>query len=149
MDDESGAGLLLAIVLDGIPENFALGVALISAEPLTIVALVGSIFLSNLPEAAGGARMMAKAGHAKLKVLGLWSVTAVILSLAALTGNLLLSPFQQTTLALIQSFAAGAVVTSLATEIFPKAYKNGHALVGIGIAIGVAAAFALHQMGHG
>ena len=47
-----GGGLLAAITLDGIPENLALGVALIGASPLQVASLAGSIFLSNLPEAA-------------------------------------------------------------------------------------------------
>lgn len=55
---DSGGGLLAAITLDGIPENLALGVALISTGPLGAAALSGSILLSNLPEAAGGAREM-------------------------------------------------------------------------------------------
>lgn len=51
---DSGGCLLAAITLDGIPENLALGVALIGAGPLQVASLSGSIFLSNLPEAAGG-----------------------------------------------------------------------------------------------
>ncbi len=46
---DSGGGLLVAITLDGVPENLALGVALIGAGPLQVAALSGSIFLSNLP----------------------------------------------------------------------------------------------------
>lgn len=57
---KSGGGLLAAITLDGIPENLALGVALIGAGPLSVAALSGSILLSNLPEAAGGAKEMSK-----------------------------------------------------------------------------------------
>ncbi len=60
---------LAAITLDGIPENLALGVALIGAGPLQVASLSGSIFLSNLPEAAEGAQEMAN-GRSKLKVLG-------------------------------------------------------------------------------
>ncbi len=60
LGSDSGGGLLAAITLDGIPENVALGVALIGAGPLQVASLSGSIFLSNLPEAAGGAKQMAK-----------------------------------------------------------------------------------------
>lgn len=61
--------------LDGVPENLALGVA-----------LAGSIFLSSLPEAAGGAKEMASAGQGRGKVLGLWTAAAVLLSAAAIIG---------------------------------------------------------------
>jgi len=70
-----GGGLLAAITPDGIPENLALGVALISTGPLGAAALSGSILLSNLPEAAGGAREMTGGGRSKRAVLGLWTAT--------------------------------------------------------------------------
>ena len=77
---DSGAGLLAAITLDGIPENLALGVALIGARPLEVAALSGSILLSNLPEAAGGAREMSSDDRSATKIFGLWGATAVVLS---------------------------------------------------------------------
>jgi ZIP family zinc transporter len=145
--EDSGAGLLAAIVLDGIPENVALGVVLITVEPMAVLALAGSIFLSNLPEAAGGAREMANNGWSRGKILGVWALTAAVLSAAAILGYLLLSPVAEIPLAMIQAFAAGAVVSSLATEVFPKAYKQDQELTGIAVAIGVILAFALHQIG--
>lgn len=81
---ESGGGLLAAITLDGIPENLALGVALIGAMPLEVAALAGSILLSNLPEAAGSARQMADGGKSKGRIFSLWAATAVLLSGAAI-----------------------------------------------------------------
>lgn len=60
LGSDSGGGLLAAITLDGDLENLALRVALIGAGPLQVASLSGSIFLSNLPEAARGARAMIK-----------------------------------------------------------------------------------------
>lgn len=146
---DSGGGLLVAITLDGIPENLALGVALIGAGPGAVAALAGSIFLSNLPEAAGGAREMAKGGRSKAAVLAIWSGTAVALSVAAVAGNLLLKDAAPASLAVIQCFAAGAVVASLATEVFPKAYKEDHHWAGIATATGLVLAFLLGELGGG
>ena len=87
---DSGGGLLASITLDGIPENLALGVALIGAGPMQVAALAGSIFLSNLPEAAGGAKDMAQ-NQSKGQVFWLWAATAVLLSAAAIAGNILLA----------------------------------------------------------
>ena len=144
---DSGGGLLAAITLDGIPENLALGVALIGADALTVAALSGSIFLSNLPEAAGGAKEMTENGSSKKKVLLLWSVTALILSLAAFLGNKLLAGVPDETLAYIRCFAGGAVVSSLAIEVFPKAYKQDSYWAGIATAIGLILAFYLNSLG--
>lgn len=143
---DSGGGLLAAITLDGIPENLALGVALIGAGPLQVAALSGSIFLSNLPEAAGGAQQMARQ-HSKPKVLGLWTATAVLLSAAALAGNLLLAGVPDAALGLIRSVAGGAVVASLATEVFPKAFKEASYTTGIATALGLVLAVGLSQLG--
>ena len=142
----SGGGLLAAITLDGIPENIALGVILINTDPIHILAMAGSIFLSNLPEAAGGAKNMVKNGLSKKKVLTIWMGTAVILSLSAIIGNYLLSDIQTSYLDIIKCFAAGAVVASLATEVFPQSFKKDHHLSGIAVAIGVCIAYALGQL---
>lgn len=144
---DSGGGLLAAITLDGIPENLALGVALIGAGGLEVAALAGSILLSNLPEAAGGARDMAKGGQAKARIMLLWAATALLLSIAAIAGNLLLDTVGEGTLAVIRCFAAGAVVASLATEVFPKAFKEDQYMTGIATALGVILAFLLGSLG--
>jgi len=140
----AGGGLLAAITLDGIPENLALGVALIGAGPLQVASLSGSIFLSNLPEAAGGAQQMAN-GRSKLKVLGLWTATAALLSAAALAGNLLFAGVPDAALGLIRCVAGGAFAASLATEVFPKAFKEDSYTTGIATALGLVLAIGLDQ----
>ncbi len=143
---DSGGGLLAAITLDGIPENLALGVALIGAGPLQVASLSGSIFLSNVPEAAGGAQEMAH-GRSRAKVLALWSATALLLSAAALAGNLLLAGLPEAPLGLVRCVAGGAVVASLSTEVFPKAFKEDRYLTGIATALGLVLAIGLDQLG--
>lgn len=145
----SGGGLLAAITLDGIPENLALGVALIGAGPKEVAALAGSILLSNLPEAAGGAREMSGKGHSKVKVFGLWAATAALLAAAAILGNVLLEGASEAHLAAIRCVAAGAVIASLATEVFPKAFKEDRHWAGVATALGAIFAFALAELGAG
>lgn len=143
---QSGGGLLAAITLDGIPENLALGVALIGAGPLQVASLSGSIFLSNLPEAAGGAQEMAE-GRSKAKVIGLWTATAALLSVAALVGNLLFAGVPDAALGLIRCVAGGAVVASLGTEVFPKAFKEDSYTTGVATALGLVLAIWLSHLG--
>jgi ZIP family zinc transporter len=142
---DSGGGLLAAITLYGIPENLALGVALIGAGFTEVAALAGSILLSNLPEAAGGAREM-RASSSHGKIFGLWVATAGILSAAALIGHFALAGAPDLSLALIRAFAAGAVTASLATEVFPKAFREDNKFAGIAVALGLIIAFSLHQL---
>ena len=143
---EGGGGLLAAITLDGVPENLALGVALIGATPVEVAALAGSILLSNLPEAAGGAKQMVGNGLSRGKTLGLWALTALILSAAAIIGYFALEGVSPHVLAATRCFAAGAVVASLATEVFPKAYKEDHHMAGVATAIGVILAVFLGEL---
>lgn len=145
----SGGGLLAAITLDGIPENLALGVALIGAGGMEVAALAGSILLSNLPEAAGGARAMTADGRSKGTVMLLWIGTAALLALAAIIGNLALAGVGEGTLAVIRCFAAGAVVASLATEVFPQAFREDRHWAGIATALGVILAFSLSSLAGG
>ena len=147
MGGSDGGGLLLAITLDGVPENLALGVALIGAAPLQVAALAGSIFLSNLPEAAGGAKEMASTGQDRAKIFALWAAAAVLLSAAAIVGNIVLEGASPGLLAATRCFAAGAVVASLATEVFPKAYRKGHHLAGVATALGLVLAILLGSLG--
>ncbi|WP_417616853.1 ZIP family metal transporter [Parasphingorhabdus sp.] len=143
---DGGGGLLAAITLDGVPENLALGVALIGAAPIEVAALAGSILLSNLPEAAGGAKQMVGNGLSRGKTLGLWVMTALILSAAAIIGYFALEGVSPHVLAATRCFAAGAVVASLATEVFPKAYKEDHHMAGVATAIGVILAVFLGEL---
>lgn len=145
----SGGGLLLSVTLDGIPENLALGVALIGVGPLEVAALTGAILVSNLPEAAGGAKGMHADGISKRKVMAIWAGTAALLSIAALIGNLALSGVPEAALAAIRVFAAGVVAASLATEVFPKAYREDDMAAGVAIALGLAAAQGLGMLAGG
>lgn len=144
---KSGGGLLAAITLDGIPENLALGVALIGAGPLSVAALSGSILLSNLPEAAGGAKEMAKDNHSKKKILLLWVGTALLLSAAAVIGNYFLANVEKEFLNYIKCFAGGAVVASLALEVFPKSFKKDKYWTGVAVTIGLILALYLNSLG--
>lgn len=143
---DSGGGLLAAVTLDGIPENLALGVVLISASPREAAALAGSILLSNLPEAAGGARDMSH-HHPRRVVLGVWAATAVLLSAAAIVGNIALAGVGESVLALVEAFAGGAVVGSLATTVFPDAFDEDSFATGIATALGLLLALGLGRLG--
>ncbi|MFY0636094.1 MAG: zinc transporter [Vannielia sp.] len=148
-EGSEGAGLLLAITLDGIPENLALGVALIGAGVPEVAALAGSILLSNLPEAAGGAKEMREGEMGRARIMWLWTGTALILAAAAIIGNLALAGVDDEVLALIRGFAAGAVTASLATEVFPQAFREERYGTGVAVTLGLLIAFALSTLSGG
>lgn len=67
----------------------------------------------------------------------LWALTAAVLSIAALAGHYALKDVDSVFLSSIKCFAAGAVVASLSTEVFPKAFDEDHAMSGIAVALGL------------
>lgn len=143
---DEGVGLLAAITFDGVPENLALGVALIGASAGEVAALAGAILLSNIPEAAGGARGMKDGGMKPMTIFALWGVATVLLAGAALLGYFTLEGVHPNVLAAIRCTAAGAVVASLATEVFPKAFKEDHHLAGVATALGLMIAIWLESL---
>src|ERR671911_999455 len=125
MAPNSAFALLAAVTLDGIPENMALGVSLLETSGTGVLALLFAIFASNLPEALGGAVGMRQQGRSRRFAIGVWSATALILAVAVVLGNVALSSAGEGALAVMLSFAGGAVLASLADTLMPDAYREG------------------------
>lgn len=141
-EDSSGVGLLASVTLDGVPENTALGVVLIgSSSPF---ALLAAIFASNFPEALSGAKnLVDEQDRSTLYAVGVWTAAAALLAVSVVIGNRLFDALGKQLLALVRSFAGGAVVASLATEVMPEAYREGGTYIGIATAAGFLLTFAL------
>lgn len=137
----AGLALLAAVVLDGVPENLALGTTLAAGGGS--VALLAAIFASNFPESLVGARSMREEGRSARFAFATWGVAAALLAAAIVFGALLLKNVHESTLAVILAFAGGAVLASLANTVFPKAYKDGGPWVAFATVGGFLIAFAL------
>jgi ZIP family zinc transporter len=145
-DDASGFALLAAVVLDGIPENLALGISLLAAtSPTQALSLLIGIFASNLPEALGGAQGMREQGRSRGFAVGTWAATAVVLAAAMLVGYLALEGLAAGTLSVLLAFAGGAVLASLADTLMPQAYQDGGPLVAFATVAGFFVAFISSQ----
>ena len=81
----SALAIVLGIVLDGIPESIVLGLTIVVSGSVSAAFLV-AVALSNVPEAIAASTGLAKAGWAERRILGLWSLVAVVSGLAALFG---------------------------------------------------------------
>jgi ZIP family zinc transporter len=119
-----GFALLAGVILDGLPENLAMGVGLIESGSATLLV---AIFVSNLPEAIVGAQKMGEAGLDRRRIMLMWSITAVVLAMAVIAGYGAFGGLDETALAWPLGFAAGAVLASLADTLMPEAYEEaGH-----------------------
>lgn len=121
-----GFALLAAVTLDGVPENLALGVSLLSGGG-SIVLLV-AIFCSNFPEALAGAVAMRRGGRSALFAIGIWSFAAVLLTFAVVFGRAVFAQLAEESFAFPLAFAGGAVLASLADTLMPEAFEHGRPL---------------------
>jgi zinc transporter, ZIP family len=141
----SGGALLAGALIDGIPESVVVGISLL--EGPVSAAIVGAIFLSNMPEAIGGSVAMRSAGAARRHVLLAWGAVVVASALAAGLGYALLEGASDTAIALMNAFAAGAVLTMLVDEMVPAAYDHSGRPTGLVTVFGFALAYLLSTIG--
>jgi zinc transporter, ZIP family len=138
----SPLAIVLGIVLDGIPESAAIGVALIEGQGVG-VAFVVAVFLSNLPEALSATSGLAKSGWSTGKILGLWALVSGVCALAALLAFGFLDESNQTLIGFILAFAAGAILAMLADTMFPEAYEHAGKVVALVTVLGFAVGFVI------
>lgn len=137
----SGVVLLAGVLLDGIPENLALGTTLAAGGGS--VALLGAIFVSNVPEALVGSRSMCDNGRTVRFALTTWIGAAVVLAAAIVAGAFLMQDLGAGSLSVILAFAGGAVLAALSTTLFPRAYRDGGPWVALATVAGFLLAFTL------
>lgn len=141
-----GATLALGAFLDGIPEQAVLGIGLAQGQGIS-VALVVAIFASNLPEAIGSAADMRSSGHSPGQVLRLWGVVAAACALATVGGYLAADAVSSGTSALVDGFAAGALLTMLIDSMVPEAKEKAKDRAGLATVAGFALAAGLSLLG--
>jgi ZIP family zinc transporter len=142
---QEGAGamaLVLGALLDGIPESAAIGVSLIGGGSVG-VAVVAAVFLSNVPESLSASSGMRAGGRSVRAIMTMWLAVTAASTLAATLGYGLLAGADPALIAVIQAFAAGAILTMLADTMLPEAVEHAGQFVGVLTVIGFAAAFLL------
>ena len=140
LGSDSGGGLLAAITLDGIPENAALGVSLVEESSISLLV---AIFVSNVPEALAGAAAMRESGRSPASIVGMWTVAALLLTVAVVVGRVALGSAGPSVLAALLAFAGGAVLAALADTLMPEAFERGRPWYAFATAAGFFLSFLL------
>ena len=134
--------LVLGALLDGIPESAAIGISLLGGGGVG-VAMVAAVFLSNIPESMSATTGLKASGRSTGWILGLWALVVAASTVASVLGYALLGGASEETVAFIQTFAAGAILTMLADTMMPEAVEHAGRLVGLLTVLGFAVAFFL------
>jgi zinc transporter, ZIP family len=127
--------MVLAIILDGVPESIVIGLGIFEGGTVSLAMLV-AVFISNLPEAIAGTTGMRAGGWNKKRIILLWCIIAVVCAFATVAGYALFSGVSQRWLSFIQAFAGGAILLMLANSMIPESYEHGGKLAGIFTVLG-------------
>ena len=127
--------MVLAIILDGIPESIVIGLGIFEGGSVSMAMLV-AVFISNLPEAIAGSSGMKEGGWSRKKIVLLWVFISLFCAFATLAGFALFSGASKEWLSFIQAFAGGAILMMLANSMIPEAYEHGGKLAGVFTVLG-------------
>jgi ZIP family zinc transporter len=144
-DDGSGLGLVLGTFLDGVPESAVLGMSLVGGGGVS-VALLAGIWISNFPEALGSSVNLERSGMGKGKIRLIWLGIMAVSALAAAIGFAVVNNSSTKTGALVEAFAAGALLTMIADEMAPEAYERSAIYAGVATVAGFAVALFLTSL---
>jgi len=125
-EQEAGSAnaIVLGAMLDGVPESVAIGVSLLEGGTVS-AAVVAAVFLSNVPESLSATIGMRKAKqHSPRWVIGLWTAVALLTAVSSAAGYGLLGGAPPATVAFVQAFAGGAILTMLADTMMPEAFAD-------------------------
>ncbi len=137
-----GPAIVLGALLDGIPESIVLGASLLGGLGVS-TSFLAAVFASNLPEGLAGARDLRDAGHSRRWIIGLWVAVALASAIAAGLGFGVLGNMAPEPSAVIQAFAAGAILAMLADSMIPEAFEHGGIAIGLATVFGFSVAFFL------
>ena len=138
-DDGGGLGIVLGTVLDGVPESAVLGMSLVGGAGVSVSLLAG-IWISNFPESLGSTVNMVSSGWSKMKIRLLWWGIIAVSAVAAGLGFVVVDNSSTLSGVLVESFAAGALLTMVADEMAPEAYDRGKIYAGLMTVAGFALA---------
>ena len=144
----SGVSILLGSMLDGVPESLVLGLSLVHS-PQVSMAYIFAVAISNIPQGLGGTADMLKSGWPKTKITRLWLSVCGLSILAAALGYGLGQLLSGATGAVVDSFAAGALLVVLTNSMIPESLKDGGKEAGLSLVLGfaISATVALAQLG--
>lgn len=138
----SGTGILLGSLLDGVPESLVLGLSLVHS-PQVSLAFIFAVAISNIPQGLGGTAGMLSSGWSQGKITRLWLAVCGLSILAAAMGYGLGQLFSGANGAVVDAFAAGALLVMLTDSMIPESFEHGGKETGLSLVFGFGMAVAV------
>ncbi|MGL5083356.1 MAG: cyclic nucleotide-binding domain-containing protein [Microcoleaceae cyanobacterium] len=124
----------LGLLMDSIPEALTIG-AQLSHHPISTSLLAG-LFIANYPEALSSSRGMKEQGFSNSKILTMWTSIMLLTGILSAVGSVLFASASESVISLLESTAAGAILTVIAETMLPEAYAKGGSIVGLSTLLG-------------
>jgi ZIP family zinc transporter len=117
-------------------------------SPTVSLAFIFAVAISNVPQGLGGTAGMLSSGWPKSKITRLWLAVCGLSILAAGLGYWLATLLPGATGAVVDAFAAGALLVMLTDSMLPESFEHGGKEAGLALVIGfsLALAMTLYQM---
>jgi zinc transporter ZupT len=124
----------LGLLMDAIPEALTIG-AHIASHPISATLLAG-LFIANYPEALSSSKGMKEQGFSIPRILLMWTAIMLITGILSALGSVLFADASESVISLLESMAAGAMLTVIAETMLPEAYAKGGSIVGLSTLLG-------------
>jgi len=106
-----------------------IGISLIDGGGVC-VAVIAAVFLSNLPESIAATTGLERTGMSRAALFRMWTVIALAVAVSSMIGFGVLDDASHETIALVEGFAAGALLVMLADTMMLEAYERAHKAAG-------------------
>lgn len=144
----SATALLVGALVDGIPENAAIGMSLHAEGRDLGLVLLAAVFLGNFPESISSSAAMRREGRSRRYVLLMWGGAMTACTLASVGGFALLGGLSPNLTSAILSLAAGGILAMLANTMMPEAFREGGPWVALATATGFIGSLLLSRLTH-
>jgi zinc transporter ZupT len=119
----------VGLLMDGIPEALTIGAHLVT-NPISASLLAG-LFISNYPEALSSSQGMKQQGFSIPRILLMWTSIMLVTGILAALGSQVFSDAPESIISILESMAAGAMLTVISETMLPEAYAKGGSIVGL------------------
>jgi len=124
----------LGLLMDAIPEALTIG-AHMASHPISAT-LIAGVFIANYPEALSSSKGMKEQGFSIPKILIMWTSIMVLTGILSALGSVIFADAPDSVISLLESMAAGAMLTVIAQTMLPEAYAKGGSIVGLSTLLG-------------